>query len=139
MEHEHMEHSELDRMRHSASHVMAQAVMEQVPGAKFAIGPAIEDGFYYDFDLPRPLTPEDLEQIEAKMRKTIKANVPFVRRELSRAEAEQMFADQPYKLEIIRELPEGGYGIIDGHLRAETTPDQEVPVLVLDVDEQELF
>jgi threonyl-tRNA synthetase len=107
MEHEHMEHSELDRMRHSASHVMAQAVMEQVPGAKFAIGPAIEDGFYYDFDLPRPLTSDDLAQIEARIRQMIKANVPFVRREVSRAEAEQMFADQPYKLEIIRELPEG--------------------------------
>jgi len=107
MEDEHMdEHSELDRMRHSASHVMAQAVMDLIPGAKLAIGPAIEDGFYYDFDLPRPLTPEDLEQIEARMREAIRADYPFVRRVVSRSEAEAMFADQPYKLEIIRELPE---------------------------------
>ena len=108
MEHEHTgEHSELDRMRHSASHVMAQAVMGLIPGAKLAIGPAIEDGFYYDFDLPRPLTPEDLEQIEAHMREAIRADHPFVRRVISRAEAAALFADQPYKLELIREIPEG--------------------------------
>ncbi len=96
----------LHRMRHSASHVMAEAVLEMFPEGKTAIGPAIEDGFYYDFDLPRPLTPEDLVQIEARMRAQIAADVPFVRRELSRDEALKLFADQPFKQELIRDLPE---------------------------------
>ncbi len=107
MEEEHMdEHSEMDAMRHSASHVMAQAVLEMIPDAKFAIGPAIEDGFYYDFDLPRSLTPEDLEEIEARMRAAIEADYPFERRVIERGEAEELFAAQPYKLELIRDMPE---------------------------------
>lgn len=107
MENEHMdEHSEMDAMRHSASHVMAQAVLDMIPEAKFAIGPAIEDGFYYDFDLPRTLTPEDLEEIEARMRAAIEADYRFERRVIEREEAEHLFADQPYKLELIREMPE---------------------------------
>src|SRR4030042_1616676 len=101
------EDTPLYRLRHSASHVMAQAVMELFPGqAKFAIGPSIEDGFYYDFALPRPLTPEDLETIEASMKEIIKARYPFERKEISRPEAEEMFADQPYKLELIADMPE---------------------------------
>ncbi|HEY5119234.1 MAG TPA: threonine--tRNA ligase, partial [Anaerolineales bacterium] len=96
------------RLRHSASHVMAQAVMEMFPGqAKITIGPPIEDGFYYDFDLPRSLTPEDLVQIESRMREIIRGDHPFVRRELSAAEAKQLFADQPYKLELIEGLEHG--------------------------------
>ena len=75
-------HSEIDAMRHSAAHVMAEAVMELFPGTKLGIGPAIEDGFYYDFQLPRALTPEDLGAIEARMVESVKANHPFVRREL---------------------------------------------------------
>ena len=74
--HERYEDSQLYRIRHSAAHVMAQAVLEKFPGAKIAIGPAIEDGFYYDFDLPRPLTPEDLEAIEKRMREIIRGNYP---------------------------------------------------------------
>ncbi|MGD0174039.1 MAG: threonine--tRNA ligase [Anaerolineales bacterium] len=98
----------LYRLRHSASHVMAQAVMEMFPGqAKITIGPPIEDGFYYDFDLPRPLTPEDLAKIESRMREIIRGDHPFVRRELSAAEAKQLFADQPYKLELIEGLEHG--------------------------------
>jgi threonyl-tRNA synthetase len=85
---------------------MAEAVMHVFPGAKFAIGPSIEDGFYYDFALPRPLTPEDLETIEASMKEIIKARYPFERKEISRSEAEEMFADQPYKLELIADMPE---------------------------------
>jgi threonyl-tRNA synthetase len=96
----------LERLRHSTSHVMAEAVLQLFPEAKFAIGPSIEDGFYYDFDLPRPLTLEDLETIEARMREIIKAGYPFERREISRQEAEKMFADQPYKLELIADMPE---------------------------------
>ncbi len=91
----------LHRMRHSAAHVMAEAVLEQFPGAKFAIGPAIDNGFYYDFDLPRPLTPDDLASIEARMRRTIDANYEFERSEMPKDEARRFFADQPYKLELI--------------------------------------
>jgi len=100
---------DIETYRHSLSHVMAQAVGRLFPGALLAIGPAIEDGFYYDFDLPRPLTPEDLEAIEAEMRRIIAADLPIVRKELSREEAEAFFgtAGQKYKVELIRELPEG--------------------------------
>lgn len=103
------EDTKLFRIRHSAAHVMAQAVLEKFPGAKFAIGPAIDDGFYYDFDLPRPLTPEDLEQIEERMRSIIRENHPFIRREVSADEARQIFKDQPYKLELIDGLEHGGF------------------------------
>lgn len=102
-----MEESYLDTLRHSAAHVMAHAVKNLFPEAKFGIGPAIEDGFYYDFDVERPFTPDDLEKIEAEMGKIIKANSPFVRREVSRDEALEMFSDNQYKLELIRELPDG--------------------------------
>jgi len=106
---ERYEDSELYRVRHSASHVMAQAVMELFPGqAKIAIGPPIEDGFYYDFDLPRALTPEDLEAVERRMREIIAQDVPFVRKAISAEEARRLFADQPYKLELIEGLEQGG-------------------------------
>jgi threonyl-tRNA synthetase len=96
----------LERLRHSASHVMAEAVLDMYPEAKLGIGPAIDTGFYYDFDLPEPLTPEDLEKIEDRMQEIIKGNHSFQRRELSREEAEEMFADQPYKLELLADMPE---------------------------------
>ncbi len=96
------------RLRHSAAHVMAQAVMEMFPGqAKFAIGPAISDGFYYDFDLPRALTPEDLTLIEKRMREIIAGKHSFVRRAISADEARRLFADQPYKLQLIAGLEQG--------------------------------
>ena len=91
----------LHRMRHSAAHIMAEAVLGLLPGAKFAIGPAIEHGFYYDFELPRSLGSEELGEIEKRMRRTIKANHPFVHREIDKEEARRLFADQPYKLELI--------------------------------------
>ncbi len=100
--------SMLYRIRHSAAHIMAQAVVEIFPDAKYSIGPAIEDGFYYDFDLPRTLTPEDLQEIEKRMRKIILGKHPFVRRALSADEARKIFKDQPYKLELIQGLEEGG-------------------------------
>jgi threonyl-tRNA synthetase len=96
----------LERMRHSAAHVMAEAVQSIFPGARFGIGPAIEDGFYYDFELPRALVPEDLTAIEAKMREIIVAALPFVGEELSKAKAKKLFSEQPYKLELIEELPD---------------------------------
>jgi threonyl-tRNA synthetase len=88
-------------LRHSAAHVLAQAVLNLFPGAHFAIGPPIEDGFYYDFDIGRPFTPEDLERIEARMAEIIDQDQPFVREALTREEALALFADQPFKREII--------------------------------------
>ena len=96
----------LDRMRHSAAHVMAEAVLDLFPGAKLGIGPAVDDGFYYDFELPRPLTPDDLAAIESRMAESIAANHAFARRELpldeARAAAEA--AGQSYKVEILDDL-----------------------------------
>jgi threonyl-tRNA synthetase len=94
-------------LRHSTAHVLAQAVLRLYPGAKYAIGPPIEDGFYYDFDVEDPFTPEDLERIEAEMRAIVKENQRFERAELERDEALELFADQPYKVEIIEGVAEG--------------------------------
>jgi len=98
------EDEKLETMRHSAAHVMAEAVQYIFPDAKFGIGPAIEHGFYYDFDLPRPLTPNDLPVIEAKMGEIIASNTPFSRDEVTKEEARRSFAAQPYKLELIDEI-----------------------------------
>ena len=100
--------SELYRVRHSCAHVMAEAVLEKFPEAKIAIGPAIADGFYYDFELPRALTPEDLDDIESRMKQIIRGNHPFEYKEVTAEEAKQIFADQPYKLELIEGLEKGG-------------------------------
>jgi threonyl-tRNA synthetase len=100
--------SQLYRVRHSTAHIMAQAVIEEFPEGKVAIGPAIEDGFYYDFDLPRPLTPEDLSTIEKRMREIIAGDHPFIRNEVSPDDARKLFKDQPYKLELIAGLVTGG-------------------------------
>ncbi len=92
--------------RHSMSHVMAAAVKRLFPEVKFAIGPSIADGFYYDFDLPNSLVEDDFSKIEDEMKKIIKEDVKFERIELSRADALEMFKDQPYKTELINDLPE---------------------------------
>ncbi len=97
----------LQEIRHSFSHVMAEAVLQVFPGAKLAIGPAIEDGFYYDFELPRTLSTEDLAGLEERMRAIVAGNHPFVRKEVTREQARQMFKDQPYKRELIEEFPPG--------------------------------
>jgi threonyl-tRNA synthetase len=96
----------LDPMRHSAAHVMAEAVLDLFPGTKLGIGPAIEGGFYYDFQLERPLTPKDLESIEARMSKSVKADHRFVRKELGFDEGRQFFLErqQPFKVEILDDL-----------------------------------
>ncbi len=101
------ENGDLHRIRHSAAHVMAQAVLEKFPEGKVAIGPAIDTGFYYDFDLPRALTPEDLEEIEGRMREIIGEELPFVREELDEEEARELFEDQPYKQELIDDIVSG--------------------------------
>ncbi|HSG86348.1 MAG TPA: threonine--tRNA ligase, partial [Candidatus Limnocylindrales bacterium] len=97
---------ELGAMRHSAAHVMAEAVLELFPGARLGIGPAIDDGFYYDFDLPRPLTPEDLAAIEERMAASVAADHPFVRREVPFEEARALVerAGQSLKVEILDDL-----------------------------------
>lgn len=102
-------------MRHSTAHVMAEAVQLLFPGAQIAFGPQTEDGFFYDFELSRSITPEDFEAIEAKMAEIIKRDEPFVREVVSRDEAEAIFADQRFKLEHIRELPADEEIIIRRH------------------------
>src|SRR5918996_5524235 len=105
----HEQDDKLYKIRHSLAHVMAQAVRELYPEAKLGIGPPIDTGFYYDFDLgkdddsgrPRTFTPEDLEQIEKRMRQIIAGKHQFVYREVSADEARALFHDQPYKLELI--------------------------------------
>ena len=97
----------LQTIRHSASHVMAEAVQSVFPGVKFGIGPAIDNGFYYDFDLPRPLTPEDLPPIEERMRELVKKELAFKSESISKDDARRLFKDQPYKLDLIEELAEG--------------------------------
>ncbi len=99
-------HSDLDAMRHSTAHVMAEAVLDLFPGTKLGIGPAIADGFYYDFELSRPLTPDDLAAIEARMAASVAADHPFVRRELPPSDGRAFFAerDQPFKVEILDDL-----------------------------------
>ena len=96
---------ELARMRHSAAHLMAEAVQEIFPDAKFGIGPAIEHGFYYDFDLPRSLTPDDLVEIERRMTANRALAEPFRREVVSREEALRIFGGNPYKVELIENLP----------------------------------
>jgi threonyl-tRNA synthetase len=98
----------LETLRHSTAHVMAHAVKRLFPDAKIAIGPAIDNGFYYDFDIERPLTPEDLSRIEEEMQKIIKDNKPFVRKVLKKEEALKLFEklNEPYKIELLRDIPD---------------------------------
>ena len=105
----------LHRVRHSAAHIMAEAVLQLYPDAKIAIGPAIDTGFYYDFDLgkdehgrPKTFTPEDLAEIEKRMRQSIAAKKPFQYRQVTADEAKQLFKGQPFKEELIEGLAKGG-------------------------------
>lgn len=98
--------SKIETMRHSLSHIMAYAVLELYPGTKLGIGPAIENGFYYDFQLPQQLSDKDLPKIENKIRELLKKNIVFKKKLLTKEEANKMFAIQPYKLELIKELIE---------------------------------
>ena len=101
----------LYRMRHSAAHIMAEAVLEMFPEAKFAIGPPIDNGFYYDFELPRALTPEDLPEIEKRMRARMASDVPFEHSEMPKAEALERFAGQPFKVELIEGIADANVSI----------------------------
>lgn len=107
MSEERYEDSQLYRIRHSAAHVMAQAMLERFPDAGIAIGPPIEDGFYYDFDLPRPISEEDLAWVEERMKAIIREGHAFSVREVGPEEARAFFSGQPYKLELIDDLVHG--------------------------------
>lgn len=96
-----------NRIRHSAAHVLAEAVLSLFPDARLTIGPPTDDGFYYDFDVARPFTPEDLVKIEARMRESVRADHAFEEREVTREEAKRLVQGNPYKLEIIEGIPEG--------------------------------
>jgi len=96
----------INTIRHSLAHILATAVQELYPGTKFGIGPAIENGFYYDFDLPKNLAPDNLPKIEKKMKELIKQNIVFKKKNISKNEAKKIFKNQPYKLELIKELAE---------------------------------
>jgi threonyl-tRNA synthetase len=97
----------LDQIRHSLAHLLAAAVLQKFPDANLGIGPAIDNGFYYDFELPNALAPSDLKDIEKAMRKMIGAALPFTGREVTATEAKKLFAKQPFKLELIKEFSEG--------------------------------
>ena len=107
---------DLDVLRHSTAHVMAQAVLSLWPDARYAIGPPIEDGFYYDFDIGRPFLPEDLEAIERKMRGLIAQDQPFIREEVKLPDALELFKDQPYKVEILEGIGESADQGVDGEV-----------------------
>jgi len=101
----------LERKRHSAAHIMAEAVTEMFPEAKLGIGPPIDTGFYYDFELPRALSTEDLPEIEDRMRKRIASNMPFEPSAITKEQAAKEFAGQPYKLELIRDIEDAEVGL----------------------------
>ena len=107
MSEERYEDSQLYKIRHSAAHVMAQAMLERFPEAKIAIGPPIEDGFYYDFDLPAAISEDDIKWVEKRMKKILSQRHAFAVREVSAVEARELFYDQPYKLELIDDLVNG--------------------------------
>ncbi|MBE0604076.1 MAG: threonine--tRNA ligase, partial [Deltaproteobacteria bacterium] len=95
-----------DILRHSTAHVMAAAVKELFPEALITIGPSIENGFYYDFDVDIPFTPEDLVRIEERMREIVKKGVPFVREEIPKEKARERFPGEPYKEELLDDIPD---------------------------------
>ncbi len=101
---------QLFRMRHSAAHILAEAVLEMFPDAKYAIGPPVDDGFYYDFELPRSLIPEDLEVLQERMLQSVSANLSITGEQISKEAAREVFIDQPYKLELIDEIEDETVG-----------------------------
>jgi threonyl-tRNA synthetase len=103
----------IEKIRHSLAHILAYAVQELYPGTKFGIGPAIENGFYYDFDLPKKIIQEDLPKIEKRMRDLIKEGIKFKKKIVPKKEAEEIFKDQPYKLELIKEIEGGNVSIYE--------------------------
>ncbi len=119
MPEERYEDSQLYKIRHSTAHVMAEAMLERFPEAKIAIGPPIEDGFYYDFDLGRPIGDQDIKWVEKRMKKILSGRHAFSMREVTADEAREIFQDQPYKLELIEDLVNGS---VDDNGRALEEP-----------------
>ena len=115
---------DLYRLRHSLAHIMAEAVIERFPDAKPTIGPPVENGFYYDFQVAQPFTPEDLEAFEKRMRGIIQKGVTFTRQELSADDARKLFANNPFKLELIEGLAAGQ---ADDMARVRTMPARRPP------------
>ena len=101
---------QLFRMRHSAAHILAEAMLEKFPDAKYAIGPPVDDGFYYDFELPRSLTPDDLVELQNRMTQSVRANLPIHGEQIDKDAAREIFSDQPYKLELIDEIEDSTVG-----------------------------
>ncbi|MDG1839155.1 MAG: threonine--tRNA ligase [Dehalococcoidia bacterium] len=101
---------QLFRMRHSAAHILAEAVLEMFPDAKYAIGPPVDDGFYYDFELPRSLTPEDLDALQTRMTQSVSANLSISGEQISKESAREIFINQPYKLELIDDIEDDTVG-----------------------------
>jgi len=103
----------IETIRHSLAHILAYAIQELYPSVKIGTGPAIENGFYYDFDFPKniKLTPEDLPRIEKKMKEIIRQNVLFKKKIIAKNEAKKIFKNQPYKLELIKEIPQKNVSI----------------------------
>src|SRR3989344_6271610 len=101
---------EISNLRHSLAHLLAMAVLEKDPGVKLGIGPVIDNGFYYDFEFSNGYTPspEDLKGFEKAIKKMTNKDIPFIGREVSADEARKIFADQPYKIELINELEKSG-------------------------------
>ena len=98
----------LEVLRHSTAHAMAQAITELYPGSKLTIGPPIENGFFYDIEMDRKISDEDLPRVEEKMREVIARDLPIVREDVSKAEAEDLYKDNSYKMEIVEALEDGG-------------------------------
>ena len=96
--------AKIETIRHSLAHILASAIQELYPQVKFGTGPAIENGFYYDFDFPSPISEKDLPKIEEKMRELIKKKIKFKKRVVSKEEAKEIFKNQPYKRELIKEI-----------------------------------
>src|ERR1700722_17750475 len=99
-----MPNKELDKIRHSLAHLLAAAVLKEFPDAKLGIGPTIDNGFYYDFELSRSLTPDDLKTFEKTMRSLVNKKLAFEGKKVTEAEAKEIFKDQPFKLDLIKEF-----------------------------------
>src|SRR3989338_3813494 len=106
---------DLSKIRHSLAHILASAVVEMFPKAQLGVGPVIENGFFYDFLLPRPLTPEDIKKLEKRMRELVKQKLAFERQDVSIHEAKTFFdhSHQPFKVELIKDIEKHGTTVLD--------------------------
>ncbi|HEY6042664.1 MAG TPA: threonine--tRNA ligase, partial [Anaerolineae bacterium] len=122
-------HDELRPLRHSAAHIMAEAVLDLFPGTKIGVGPAIENGFYYDFEFAQSVTPDDLPRIEERMREIIRGKHTFSHKAMTVAQAREQFRDQPFKLELVDKIADGTLGT---HGETEAKPSDSVSIYAHD-------